>query len=50
MTLPSKVLVQEIKSLLQHARSQVVRTVNTTMVHTYFEIGHLIVEHEQRGK
>jgi hypothetical protein len=35
---------------LDNARKQVVRTVNTTMVHTYFEIGRLIVEHEQGGK
>ena len=50
MTLPSKNLFQDIKTLLQNARSQVVRAVNTTMVHTYFEIGRLIVEHEQGGQ
>ena len=49
MTLPSKNLFQDIKTLLQNARNQVVRAVNTTMVHTYFEIGRLIVEHEQDG-
>lgn len=49
MTLPSNNLFQDIKVLLQNARSQVVRAVNTTMVHTYFEIGRLIVEHEQKG-
>ena len=50
MTLPSKSLFQDIKALLQNARSQVVRAVNTTMVHTYFEIGRLIVDHEQGGQ
>ena len=50
MTLPSKNLLHDIKTLLQNARNQVVRTVNTTMVHTYFEIGRLIVEHEQGGQ
>ncbi len=45
-----KDLFQEIKSILHTARTQVVRAVNTTMVHTYFEIGRLIVEHEQGGK
>lgn len=50
MTLPSNNLFQGIKVLLQNARSQVVRAVNTTMVHTYFEIGRLIVEHEQGGQ
>lgn len=50
MTLPSKDLYQDIKTLLHNARNQVVRAVNTTMVHTYFEIGRLIVEHEQGGQ
>lgn len=50
MTLPSKNLFQDIKALLHNERSQVVRAINTTMVHTYFEIGKLIVEHEQDGK
>jgi len=50
MILPSKDLYQDIKLLLHNARSQVMRAVNTTMVHTYFEIGRLIVEHEQGGQ
>ena len=37
-------------NLLQEAREKVVRTVNLTMVHTYFEIGRMIVEEEQGGK
>jgi predicted nuclease of restriction endonuclease-like (RecB) superfamily len=49
MTLPAKDLFQDIKTLLHNARNQVVRAVNTTMVHTYCEIGRLIVEHEQKG-
>lgn len=49
MTLQAQNLFQDIKTLLHNARSQVVRAVNTTMVHTYFEIGRLIVEHEQKG-
>ncbi len=40
----------QILELLQSARSQVVRTVNQTMVLTYFEIGKKIVEEEQAGK
>lgn len=40
----------QIVDLLQSARSQVVRTVNQTMVLTYFEIGRMIVEEEQDGK
>jgi len=49
MTLQTKDLFQNIKTLLHSARNQVVRAVNTTMVQTYFEIGRLIVEHEQQG-
>jgi predicted nuclease of restriction endonuclease-like (RecB) superfamily len=36
--------------LLHSARQQVVRQVNLAMVHTYFEIGRMIVEEEQEGK
>ena len=40
----------QIKTLLQQARQSVVQSVNTTMVYTYFEIGRIIVEHEQGGE
>lgn len=40
----------QIVDLLQSARNTVVRTINQTMVHTYFEIGRMIVEEEQGGK
>ncbi|WP_026452088.1 PDDEXK nuclease domain-containing protein [Aequorivita capsosiphonis] len=40
----------QIVDLLQSARSQVVRTVNQTMVRTYFEIGKMLVEEEQGGE
>jgi len=39
-----------IVTLLQTAKQQVVRSVNQTMVITYFEIGRMIVEEEQNGK
>lgn len=42
--------LSQIVDLLQSARSKVVRTVNQTMVLTYFEIGRMIVEEEQDGK
>jgi predicted nuclease of restriction endonuclease-like (RecB) superfamily len=48
--LSSKNLFQDIKKLLHNARNQVVRTINTTMIHTYFEIGRIIIEHEQKGQ
>lgn len=43
-------LFQQVVELLQNARQQVLRTVNSTMVYTYFEIGRIIVEEEQNGK
>ena len=43
------VLFQEISLLLETARKRAVHLVNNTMVRTYFEIGRLIVEHEQKG-
>lgn len=46
----NKILFQQVVELLQNARQQVLRTVNQTMTITYFEIGRMIVEEEQRGK
>ena len=43
-------IFQQVVELLQNARHQVLRTVNSTMVCTYFEIGRIIVEEEQNGK
>jgi predicted nuclease of restriction endonuclease-like (RecB) superfamily len=43
-------LYSKIAGLLQTARQTVVRTVNRTMVYTYYEIGRMIVEDEQQGK
>ena len=40
----------QIVNLLQSARNKVVRSVNQTMVLTYFEIGKMIVLEEQGGK
>jgi predicted nuclease of restriction endonuclease-like (RecB) superfamily len=39
-----------ISNLLKEARQQVIKSVNTTMVITYFEIGRIIVEEEQKGE
>ena len=43
-------LYAQIARLLQAARQNIVRTVNQTMVYTYYEIGLMIVEDEQQGK
>jgi len=40
----------QIVDLLQSARQQVLRTVNKTMVLTYYKIGEIIIEKEQEGK
>ncbi len=45
-----KKLYENIKALLHEARSAVARNINTAMVMTYFEIGRMIVEHEQKGQ
>ncbi len=45
-----KKFYSEIIYLLQSARSKVIRTINQTMVNTYFEIGRRIVEEEQHGR
>lgn len=43
-------LLQEIVQVIQQARSQVRQAVNHAMVQSYWEIGRLIVEHEQQGE
>ena len=43
-------LYSSIKTLLEFAKEQVVKRVNTTMLLTYFQIGKYIVEDEQTNK
>lgn len=43
-------LYSKVAALLEQAREQVASIVNLTMVHTYFEIGKMIVEEEQQGE
>jgi predicted nuclease of restriction endonuclease-like (RecB) superfamily len=43
-------LLSKVSELIELARKQVAVTVNLTMVHTYYEIGRMIVEDEQKGK
>lgn len=42
--------IEHIKRLIKEAQIGVVRSVNSIMVQTYFELGKRIVEHEQEGK
>ena len=46
----SNQLANKISELLISARSKVLHAVNHTMVLTYYEIGRMIIEEEQKGK
>jgi len=46
----SAACIARIRDILATARSAALRTVNAAMVAAYWEIGHEIVEEEQRGK
>ncbi|SJZ96082.1 Predicted nuclease of restriction endonuclease-like (RecB) superfamily, DUF1016 family [Chitinophaga eiseniae] len=43
-------LIKQAVSLLEAARHQAVKQTNSLMVLTYFYLGYLIVEHEQKGQ
>jgi predicted nuclease of restriction endonuclease-like (RecB) superfamily len=43
-------LLTHIAAVIQQSRQQVQLAVNSAMVHCYWQIGRLIVEHEQQGK
>ena len=43
-------LYLEVRSILEAARGSVYRAVNAAMVQAYWQVGRLIVEHEQRGE
>ena len=48
--LPYENLVKVINELLANAKQKVKRTINNTMVVTYWHIGQYIVEYEQGGE
>lgn len=48
--LQNNTFFSQVVDLIQQSKQQVVRTINQTMVYTYFEIGRMIVEDEQNGK
>jgi hypothetical protein len=43
-------LYREIRSVLEAARAGAYRAVNAAMVQAYWQVGRLIVEHEQKGR
>lgn len=45
-----KVLINEIKQIIEQARNYAYKAVNFSMIIAYWEIGRSIVEEEQNGK
>ena len=43
-------LFHKVKEVIEQSRKQIVTTINSSMVCTYFAIGYYIVENEQKGK
>lgn len=43
-------LYQQVRAIVDASRGRVARSVNSEMVHVYWQIGQAIVEHEQAGK
>lgn len=50
MNIISQDLIQNIIAIIHQSRQQIRTTVNSAMVQSYWEIGRLIVEHEQQGE
>jgi predicted nuclease of restriction endonuclease-like (RecB) superfamily len=50
MKIFSQALFKNIKALIEISRKGLLQTVNTRIAETYFNIGKLIIEHEQQGK
>lgn len=44
------ILFTQVVNLVQQSKLQVVRAINQTMVYTYYEIGRMIVEDDQKGE
>jgi predicted nuclease of restriction endonuclease-like (RecB) superfamily len=44
-----QILIAQISDILEQARNQVVRQINTTIIQTYRNIGKYLVEYEQKG-
>jgi len=47
---PVEPLYREIRAVLESARTGAYRAVNAATVHAYWNVGRLIVEHEQGGR
>ena len=42
--------LERVEKIVEMARTRVVQAINVSIVHTYFEVGRIIVEEEQQGK
>ena len=49
-TLINTKIIEDIRELLISSRTELQQSINTTMVQTYWQIGYMIVEDEQKGK
>jgi len=49
-TTPLGQIAEKIKTLMYNARTVAAAELNNRLLKTYWEIGHIIVEHEQKGK
>lgn len=50
LTRAAEPLYREIRAVLESARAGAYRAVNAAMVQAYWQVGRLIVEHEQKGR
>ncbi len=50
MNIENNSLFQSIKQIIAESRLRVYRMANATLLQTYWQIGKLIVEDEQKGK
>lgn len=48
-TLDVNTLFRSVKELIDESRGQIVRNVNTIMIQTYYHIGRMIVQEQQKG-
>ena len=42
-------LLRSVRALIEDSRNHIVRNVNTVMIHTYFQIGRMIIHEQQNG-
>ena len=50
LVLDNQEMIEEIKNIILTSRKNVTYQVNSTMIFTYWNVGRVIVEHEQKGK